>query len=170
MICPVCGCQQRETEVCVQCHAPLFAKIVDEQDIASVVESQSSSIPRPPLSSEEKITSKSSPENKSISKADSSHILITTTQRVEGKRIVAYYGLIHADVIIKSGDLVFSTSQDPHRKRFKKAIVDVLKDLREEAAMVHGNTVIATSFDYQRIDPETILLSALGTAVLVKDR
>lgn len=175
MLCPICGCQQRKADVCVQCHAPLFAKIVKEEEDGGVLESLS------PFEKPEGVRAPS-PSRKEepppSQKKEANQILVTTTQRVEGKRIATYYGLIHAAALIEASDPVSPRYEDPaavpqpdsYRKRFKAGVLEALQNLRQEAAHLKSNAVVAVSFDYQRIDSKTILLSAAGTAVFVKDR
>jgi len=192
MICPVCGCQQRKTDVCVQCHAPLFAKVVEaQQDPPQPTEEISAPKPvpeqtkpksQPSASSKLKASSdrkkvsppppSPSPQKKeSPAEKDSSEdILVTTTQRVEGKRIAKYYGLIHTDVLIEVRGSASAASQvNVHHKRIKAGVVEAMRDLRQEAALLKANAVVATVFDYQRIDSKTLLISVVGTAVFLKD-
>ncbi len=185
MLCPICGCQQRKADVCVQCHAPLFAKIVKEEDGGGALEGLSPlNIPeqrgperRPDRKSggpgPEEVRPASPPreETPPSQKKEAHQILVTTTQRVEGKRIATYHGLIHAAALIEASDPVSAAPQtDGYRKRFKAGVSEALQNLRQEAAHLKSNAVVAVSFDYQRIDSKTILLSAAGTAVFVKDR
>lgn len=171
MLCPICGCQQRKADVCVQCHAPLFAKIVKEEDVGALEGLSPFERPEevhpssPPPSSPPK-------DARPVSeKKEAHHLLVTTTQRVEGKRIATYHGLIHAAALIEVSDPVAALPQtDGYRKRFKAGVSEALQNLRQEAAHLKANAVVAVSFDYQRIDSKTILLSAAGTAVFVKDR
>ncbi len=97
------------------------------------------------------------------------NILITTTQRVEGKRISTYYGLVHAEALIVFPEGVSGESQPNRRKKFNGTVSEVLQTLRQEAILFKANAIVATSFNHQVINPKTILLSAMGTAVLLKE-
>lgn len=165
MICPVCGCQQRKTDVCVQCHAPLFAK---------VVKTEGQELPGEGLAPEPQVLQPPKPDpavSKSVrSKKTASDVLVTTTQRVEGSRIAKYYGLIHTDVLIDACESASVASRVVmHRKQIKSGVMEAMQDLRQEATRLKANAVVATTFDYQRIDSKTLLLSVIGTAVLLKD-
>jgi uncharacterized protein YbjQ (UPF0145 family) len=104
-------------------------------------------------------------------------ILVTTTQRIEGKRITNYFGLISADIIIELGGSSVSSSEQSgksvnahYRGELKKGMLTVLRDLRGEAALLGANAVIATSFNFQKMDLQALLVSAVGTAVHMEDR
>ncbi|NOY85233.1 MAG: heavy metal-binding domain-containing protein [Nitrospirae bacterium] len=178
MICPVCGCQQRKADVCVQCHAPLFAKVVKSEgselpreDFVSDSDVSQSSGHTPPKQPNPPKAVVSPPEKKrtSAKKTTASSILVTTTQRVEGRRIAKYYGLIHTDVLIDAREPASAASRvEMHRKQIKSGVLEAMKDLRQEADLLKANAVVATTFDYQRIDSKTLLLSVIGTAVFLK--
>ncbi len=183
MLCPVCGCQQRKTDVCVQCHAPLFAKVVKTQapkpegsTLASKTRVSQSDTPQPaeasvPKYSKPKKTLQALTGKKpEVGEKSLDDILVTTTQRVEGKRIAKYYGLIHTDVLIDAREPASAASRvEMHRKGVKSAVVEAIQGLRREAALLKADAVVATVFDYQRVDSRTILLSVVGTAVSLKD-
>lgn len=104
-------------------------------------------------------------------------VLITTTQKIEGKKISAYFGMITANIIIELDDQLNSISDQKvfsmnahHRSHLKSGMLMALRDLRGEAALLGANAVIATAFNFQRMDPRSLLLSAIGTAVLVENK
>ncbi|MFQ5588105.1 MAG: heavy metal-binding domain-containing protein [Nitrospiria bacterium] len=161
MICPVCGFEQRKAEVCVQCFAPLFAKVVKDP----VIESRTD----PPASSADPFPAVS-PRETVVGQDTSQNILVATTQRVEGKRIASYFGVVHGTALIEAADPAFAPPEaEGCRKRFNAGMTDVLQELRREAARLKSNAVVAVSFGYQRLDTQSILLTAAGTAVLLKD-
>ncbi len=171
MICPVCGCQQRKADVCVQCHAPLFAKVVKSEGselprknfVPDPDISQSSGHTLPKQTNAPKVVVPP-PEKKTTAP-----ILVTTTQRVEGRRIAKYYGLIHTDVLIDAREPASAASRvEMHRKQIKSGVLEAMENLRQEAGLLKANAVVATTFDYQRIDSKTLLLSVIGTAVFLK--
>ncbi len=204
MICPVCGCQQRKSASCVQCHAPLQEKApkTSEQDLdldldldldpdidthpSSTKDSDNEFNEDTSPSQLKPVVEKPAPEKESafkekvpasvsveknpektgsVRKNGAGHILIATTQRVEGKRIGAYYGLVHAEALIASGENDSSTMN-----HLKKGVADTLTSLRDAAALLKANAVVATTFNYHRLDSTNILVSAVGTAVLLKTR
>jgi len=253
MICPVCGCQQREADQCIQCYTsmlpdedtggesgislesreimppleegPLKEEVAPNEEILQRKEVLSRPpLPRPvekkttpplepsftqvkprkkvlksktapkvhPLAPEKKeISSRVLPsrptredpprqvtERQDVIRQEKTHtILVTTTQRIEGKRITSYFGLISADIIIDLGGSLSSRSEQSgkavnahYRGELKKGMLMVLRDLRGEAALLGANAVIATSFNFQKIDIQALLVSAVGTAVHMEDR
>lgn len=200
MICPTCGCEQRDSEQCVQCFAtlpPLFRpdQPAGKPDTSGFKKGSISQSPAEGTIEEKK-------ENEPIKEAAplkaakpnkeqirvvapgarphaeeaANKILITTTQRVEGKKVSSYFGLINANIIVELDDSlqtitdqkVFSANTS-YRSQLKTGLLLALRDLRGEAALVGANAVIATSFNFQRIDPRSLLLSAVGTAVRIEE-
>ncbi len=238
MICPVCGCQQREANRCVQCYTTLTpdeeaeeksSAFLEDRSIASPPEDAPSmsapSLPvkekksrpvKPPEVSDTQIKRRKKtgkpktatedpplgPEKKEVPsrvlpskpmKEDPfrripsrqqpirgekiSKILVTTTQRIEGRRITSYFGLISADIILElggsssleSGQIGKSVNAH-YRGELKKGMLTVLRDLRGEAMLLGANAVIATSFNFQKMDLQALLVSAVGTAVHMENR
>lgn len=228
MICPACGCQQRESDTCIQCYIALSPEkekegdsittfespplepsqedplsktltpkqkeeesvrhvVRREQPIESETARESQSIPprrgdvssktSPPKKEKQESVRRVEPRPQPVKEEKSHKILITTTQRIEGKRITTYFGLISADIIIELGERLHSQSDKNvksmnihYRSDLKKGMLTALRDLRGEAALLGANAVIATSFNYQKMDSQALLLSAVGTAVHMEDR
>ncbi len=97
-----------------------------------------------------------------------STVLIATTQRVEGKRIRRYFGLIHATVIVKLSHKWAASDQGAYPVHFKNGTTNALNALKKEATDIGANAVVATTLNTHRIDSEAILLSAVGTAVFLE--
>lgn len=117
------------------------------------------------------------PGRRSVTEEGAQKVLITTTQKIEGKKISAYFGMVTANIIIELDDQlasipdqkVFSMNAS-YRSHLKSGMLMALRDLRGEAALLGANAVIATSFNFQRMDPRSLLLSAIGTAVLTESK
>ncbi|MFQ5579451.1 MAG: heavy metal-binding domain-containing protein [Nitrospiria bacterium] len=250
MICPVCGCQQREASKCIQCYTTLVPEedtggefevslenrsvipppedVPLEESLPRPVEKKVSPPPEPPVeqpvekkasrpvepsfvevkSRKKVLKAKAAPKveavvgekktpspealppkpigekpprriaaSKTVIRKEKKHpILVTTTQRIEGKRITSYFGLISADIIIELGEASSHSDQSGksvnahYRGELKKGMLTVLRDLRGEAALLGANAVIATSFNFQKMDLQALLVSAVGTAVHMEDR
>jgi len=189
MICPICGTQQRSSAQCVQCHTPVSGNkksTEEENDLLGIepsldeslkpaAKSAVSDVPKKPVPShasypasqpanETSLISKPALDPPLVSKKARA-VLISTTQRVEGKRIRQYFGLIHATVIVSLSDEWASSERGTHQILFKDGTKKALNTLKKEAADLGGNAVVATTLDTHRIDSESILLSAIGTAV-----
>ncbi len=124
--------------------------------------------PSTSTTSKEPQEGKASAAAKSPAKNRSQAILVATTQRVEGKRIGKYFGLVHGSVVVDLSDLSISPTGTEYQAEFKRGTMEALKLLKAEAALVGANAVVAASFDHHRIDTQVILLSAVGTAVLLE--
>ena len=167
MICPSCGCQQRDADYCIQCQSPISLKGKEMNEWLETSSSYSSGriFPEPT----QDIPTRIQQGSESHMRAAPKNILIATTQRIEGKRIRRYFGLIYANIVIESSDRLSSPESARHRSHFKEGMAKVMKMLREEAAVLGANAVVATSLNFQRIDLHSLLISAIGTAVQLED-
>lgn len=116
------------------------------------------------------------PERRARHEEGAHKILITTTQKIEGRKVKNYFGLINANIIIELEDQIHSipkkvvySTNTTYRSHLKTGILLALRDLRGEAALFGANAVVGTSFNFHRIDPRSLLLSAVGTAVLIDE-
>lgn len=92
-------------------------------------------------------------------------VLVATTQRIEGKRIGKYFGLVHANVVIDLNGITPSASGAEYQEQFKKGTRKALSELKNVAAMLEADAIVATSLNFHRIGSQSILLAAVGTAV-----
>jgi len=180
MICPGCGCEQRASEHCVQCHLAMpaylakgargatISRIVpppappDQGEGRGEVSGSSARRMRPveedvvPRAVEAPIPIRAMARKSPVAEGQ---ILITTTQQIEGRAVGTYFGLINANAIIEvdndisspAGDVPLST-EALYRKHFKNATLLALRDLRREAAVLGANAVIAVSFSFQKME------------------
>jgi len=164
MICPSCGCQQRDADICIQCRAPVSLKEREELSL-----SHSSSAPSEGLQPKPPQQPPPVPRREAMRAKTAPRVLITTTQRIEGKRIRRYFGLIYANIVIESADRLSAPESARHRKQLQDGMARVMQALKEEAAILGANAVVASSLQFQRIDGRSLLLSAMGTAVQLED-
>ena len=187
--CLACGCEQRESDRCVQCDTPLRsgAEIEAERNLTEkgtaisrpdpyVMETKKEK-PSPKTARQEGQIRTVEPGRRSVAEEGAQKVLITTTQKIEGRKITTYFGMITANIIIELDDQLSSIpdkkifSMNAHyRSHLKSGMLIALRDLRGEAALLGANAVIATTFNFQRMDPRSLLLSAIGTAVLVESK
>jgi len=197
MICPNCGCEQRDTGRCIQCQMTLpgFKELSSkneaspppvlsskragkeesgqEEEAPSITERTDKRSRKPSRKEPIRVVR---PERRPQSEEGAQKVLITTTQKIEGKKIKNYFGLINANIIIDleepldaaTGGKVSSSSAS-HRSQLKTGVLLALRDLRGEAALYGANAVVGASFNFHRIDPGSLLLSALGTAVWIEE-
>ena len=106
-------------------------------------------------------------------------MLITTTNTIEGKRIVAYYGIVTGETIIGANivkdffasitDIVGGRS-GKYEQVLREAKQIALREMEENADRMGANAIIAVDLDYETIGDKgsMMMVSASGTAVKVE--
>lgn len=107
-------------------------------------------------------------------------MLLTTTNNIEGKRIVTYHGIVSGETIIGANIIrdLFAGIRDIVGGR-SNAYEEVLKEAKEaalleieEAARAKGaNAVIAIDLDYETVGSSgsMLMVTAAGTAVTIEN-
>lgn len=107
-------------------------------------------------------------------------MLITTTNNLEGKKIIKYLGLVSGEAILGANifkdffagirDVVGGRSA-AYEKELKKAKNIALQEMVAESMSLGGNAVIAVDLDYETIAQggSMLMVAASGTAVLYED-
>ncbi|MBY6198121.1 heavy metal-binding domain-containing protein [Vibrio hangzhouensis] len=105
-------------------------------------------------------------------------MIVTTTQSVEGKRIVAYKGVIAGEAILGANvfkdmfaglrDIVGGRS-GTYERELQHAREIALRELEQKAADVGANAVVGVDLDYEVLGTGNgmLMVSASGTAVVV---
>jgi uncharacterized protein YbjQ (UPF0145 family) len=107
--------------------------------------------------------------------------LVSTTQKFEGRRIVASTGLVGGDAILGANmfrdffagirDLVGGRSGS-YEKVLRKAKQEAVDDMLEQARELGANAVVGVDLDYETIQVQDggsmLMVSASGTAVVVE--
>ncbi|SEG04185.1 heavy metal-binding domain-containing protein [Vibrio hangzhouensis] len=105
-------------------------------------------------------------------------MIVTTTQSVEGKRIVAYKGVIAGEAILGANvfkdmfaglrDIVGGRS-GTYERELQHAREIALRELEQKAADVGANAVVGVDLDYEILGTGNgmLMVSASGTAVVV---
>ncbi len=106
-------------------------------------------------------------------------MLVTTTHSIEGRRIVAYKGLVAGEAILGANlfrDL-FASIRDivggrsgAYEKVLKDARETAVADMTDEAASLGGNAVIGVDIDYETVgaNGSMLMVTAAGTAVVIE--
>lgn len=106
-------------------------------------------------------------------------MLITTTNSVEGKKIVKYYGLVTGEAILGANifkdlfagirDIVGGRSA-AYEKELKQAKDIAIQEMVDQARLMGGNAVIAVDLDYETVGQSgsMLMVSASGTAVTIE--
>jgi uncharacterized protein YbjQ (UPF0145 family) len=112
-----------------------------------------------------------------MDEADS--IIITTTPTIEGRRILAYHGLVSGDAIMGANIVkdLFAGVRDvvggrsaTYERELKKAKELALKELAGETLAAGGNAAIGVDLDYETVgqNGSMLMVTASGTAVTVE--
>ncbi len=103
-------------------------------------------------------------------------MIVTTTPSVEGRRIVAYHGIVTGEAILGANvfrdlfagirDIVGGRS-GAYEKSLKEARETALDEMQAEAARLGADAVIGVDLDYEVVgkDNGMLMVSASGTAV-----
>ena len=106
-------------------------------------------------------------------------MLLTTTNTVEGKRVVHYYGVVSGETIIGANifrdffasirDIVGGRSSS-YEQVLREAKATALKELQDEAAALWANAVIGIDLDYETVggNGSMLMVTASGTAVYLE--
>lgn len=106
-------------------------------------------------------------------------MIITTTPSVEGKRIVAYHGIIFGEVVngvnfikdMAAGlSNFFGGRSAGYEEELIRAREDALEELKERAAALGANAVVGVDIDYEVLGTNNgmLMVTASGTAVTVE--
>ena len=103
-------------------------------------------------------------------------MLQTTTNTIEGKRIVQYYGIVTGETIIGANifkdfmagirDIIGGRSES-YEKVLSEAKQTALEEMSAEAARLGANAVIGVDLDYETVgaNGSMLMVTAAGTAV-----
>lgn len=106
-------------------------------------------------------------------------MLLTTTNTVEGKHVVHYYGVVSGETIIGANifrdffasirDIVGGRSSS-YEQVLREAKATALKELQDEAAALGANAVIGIDLDYETVggNGSMLMVTASGTAVYLE--
>ncbi len=103
---------------------------------------------------------------------------IVTTDSVEGKRIVAYKGIVSGDAIVGANFIkdffakitdVIGGRAGGYEKALRGAKEHAMNDMIENAQSVGANAVIGVDLDYESIGGTMLMVSVNGTAVVLED-
>lgn len=107
-------------------------------------------------------------------------MIITTTQGLEGKRIVKYLGVITGEAILGANIFrdLFASIRDivggrsaSYERELGKAREIALSELEDWAEELGANAVVGVDVDYESFGQSNgmMMVSATGTAVLIED-
>jgi uncharacterized protein YbjQ (UPF0145 family) len=106
-------------------------------------------------------------------------MILTTTNNIEGKKMVKYLGLVSGDAILGANifrdffasirDIVGGQSA-AYEAKLRKAKDIALGEMREQAKHQGANAIVGIDIDYETIGASSsmLMVSASGTAVVVE--
>ena len=113
--------------------------------------------------------------------AEAAPVLVTTTDGFEGRRIVAYKGLVGGDAILGANMFrdffagirdILGGRSGSYEKVLRKAKNEAVNDMLEQARELGANAVVGVDLDYETIQIQDggsmLMVSASGTAVVVE--
>lgn len=107
-------------------------------------------------------------------------MLVTTTNTVEGKRVVKYIGLVTGETIIGANlfkdifagirDIVGGRSGS-YEQVLREAKNTAVSEMQQYAAAMGANAVIGVDLDYETVGSggSMLMVTASGTAVVLED-
>lgn len=106
-------------------------------------------------------------------------MILSTTNSIEGKKVVKYLGLVSGDAILGANifrdffasirDIVGGRSA-AYEKELRKAKDIALQEMREQAKNLGANAIVGIDIDYETIGTNSsmLMVSANGTAVVIE--
>jgi len=107
------------------------------------------------------------------------HMIITTTQTIEGKRIREYKGIVTGEAILGANLFrdIFATVRDiiggrsaAYEKELRRAREVAMAELEQNAAQLGANAVVGVDLDYEVLGQANgmLMVSISGTAVVAE--
>ncbi|WP_255656486.1 heavy metal-binding domain-containing protein [Noviluteimonas lactosilytica] len=113
--------------------------------------------------------------------ADKPTVLVTTTHTIEGRRIVAYKGLVGGDAILGANMFrdffagirdILGGRSGSYEKVLRTAKEEAIEDMIEQARELGCNAVVGVDLDYETIQIQEggsmLMVTASGTAVVLE--
>lgn len=106
-------------------------------------------------------------------------MIVTTTNQIEGRRVVEYKGIVFGEVIsgvnmfkdIGAGFRnVFGGRSSGYEEELMNSRNEALREMEQRAASLGANAVIGVDIDYEVLgaDNGMLMVTASGTAVVVE--
>jgi uncharacterized protein YbjQ (UPF0145 family) len=107
-------------------------------------------------------------------------MLVTTTNNVEGKKVVRYIGLVTGETIIGANFFkdIFAGIRDivggrsgSYEQVLREAKNTAVSEMQQYAAAMGANAVIGVDLDYETVGSggSMLMVTASGTAVVLED-
>ena len=104
-------------------------------------------------------------------------MIITTTQNIEGRKIIDYRGIVVGEAIMGANvirdffaqvtDIVGGRS-GAYERKLQDAREVAFRELEQRAQNLGGNAVVGVDIDYEVVGQSMLMVSASGTAVVIE--
>lgn len=104
-------------------------------------------------------------------------MIVTTTNAIEGKRIIDYRGIVVGEAIMGANvvrdffagitDIIGGRS-GAYESKLQDARDTAMRELEQRAAAMGGNAVVGVDLDYEVVGDSMLMVSVSGTAVVVE--
>jgi uncharacterized protein YbjQ (UPF0145 family) len=103
-------------------------------------------------------------------------MLLTTTDSIDGKRVVEYLGVVSGDAIVGANIFrdFFASIRDivggragGYEKALRGAKNEAIDDLIDAAKALGANAVVGIDLDYEAVGESMLMVSVNGTAVVL---
>ena len=107
-------------------------------------------------------------------------MIVTTTNNIEGKKVVKYLGIVSGEAIIGANivkdffagirDIVGGRSGS-YEEGLREAKEIALREMQEQAFRIGANAILAVDLDYETLgsNGSMLMVSSSGTAVVLED-
>ncbi|MFV0465573.1 MAG: putative heavy metal-binding protein [Lachnospiraceae bacterium] len=106
-------------------------------------------------------------------------MITTTTPSIEGKRIIAYRGIVFGEVVsgvnvVKDITASFSNFFGGRSGTYENELIEArenaIKEMEQRAAVLGANAVVGVDVDYEVLgaDNGMLMVTASGTAVVIE--
>ena len=106
-------------------------------------------------------------------------MLVTTTNMIEGRRVLEYKGLVAGETILGANIFrdIFASIRDivggrsgSYEKVLNDARQQAVADMTDKAAALGANAVIGVDIDYETVgsNGSMLMVTAAGTAVVIE--
>jgi len=103
-------------------------------------------------------------------------MIVTTTNTIEGHKIVEYRGIVVGEAIMGANvvrDLfagvtdIIGGRSGAYESKLQDARETALRELEQRVLAVGGNAVVGVDLDYEVVGNSMLMVSASGTAVVI---
>jgi uncharacterized protein YbjQ (UPF0145 family) len=104
-------------------------------------------------------------------------MILTTTNSVEGRKIIAYKGIVVGEAIMGANIVrdffasvtdVIGGRSGAYESKLQDARTEAMAEIEDRAARLGANAVVGIDLDYEVIGDSMLMVSVSGTAVTVE--